>query len=405
MTINKEDIKRIAVFIDDYLPDSTKVAAKMMHELSSEFVHRGYQVDVFTPEASMAQSFVLSQLDGVNVYRFKSGEIKNTSLIKRGINEVLLSFRAWFYLRNTFKNNKYDLIVNYSPTIFWSCIVFFLKKKNNAFSYLILRDFFPQWIIDNKIIAKNSFVAHFFRFFEKLNYKSSDVIGIQSPNNISFFKSQCGDKYKISLLYNWAKLENEKYFGESYREKLNLEDKIIFLYGGNIGKAQDMSNLIRLALRVKQKENVHFLFVGQGDEVNLIKENIIEHNLSNITYLPPISQNEFKKLLTEVDIGLFTLCKSHQSHNFPGKLLGYMVNEIPILGSINPGNDLREIIDEFNAGFISVNGDDDILYENAIKLIDDPLLRNEMGKNAKLLLIDKFTVESAVNNILKNADI
>ncbi|MEX9801579.1 hypothetical protein [Proteus terrae] len=57
-----------------------------------------------------------------------------------------------------------------------------------------------------------------------------------------------------------------------------------------------------LAKGMKEYTNAHFLFVGQGDEVELIKKLIIDWRLNNTTYLPSIDQNEFKQLLSEVDI-------------------------------------------------------------------------------------------------------
>ena len=105
-------------------------------------------------------------------------------------------------------------------------------------------------------------------------------------------------------------------------------------------------------------------------------------------------------MLAEFDIGLFSLHKDHITHNFPGKLLGYMVQEKPILGSINPNNDLKIVVEESGAGLISVNGDDEALLANALKLLNDDKYRTQMGINAHKLLISTFSVEAAVNSIL-----
>lgn len=78
-----------------------------------------------------------------------------------------------------------------------------------------------------------------------------------------------------------------------------------------------------------------------------------------------MNQNEFKLILKEIDIGLFSLAAHHSAHNFPGKLLGYMANHIPILGSVNVGNDLLDLINHENAGFVHINGEDDDLFESA----------------------------------------
>lgn len=393
--INK---KNIAILIDDYLPNSNKVAAKMMHELACEFFSLGHNVTVFTP-LEQKKKVEINYLDGIKVVSFRLGKIKNCSFIKRGINETLLSLQAIRFTKNVYKNERYDLVVSYSPSIFWGAFSKKLKKINNCLVYLILRDFFPQWVIDSNIISENSLISKYFKYFEGVNYKVADVIGIQSPGNIKYFKEKFPGILKLELLYNWASSDICSN-NSSFRRELNLQNKVIFFYGGNLGKAQDMDNLLRLSKRMLAHPDAHFLFVGNGDEEELIKLAATTETDSNITYLPPIPQSQFKLLLKEIDVGLFTLNRFHKSHNFPGKILGYMVNGIPILGSVNQGNDLEFIIHEYNAGFVTKNGDDELLYQNALLLLNDRMLRKKYGENAVRLFNEKFTVASAAKRIL-----
>jgi hypothetical protein len=123
-------------------------------------------------------------------------------------------------------------------------------------------------------------------------------------------------------------------------------------------------------------------------------------NLANVTILPSITQAEFKRVLAEVDVGLFSLAKHHTAHNFPGKLLGYMVESLPILGSVNPENDLQKIINQANAGSVFINGEDKKLLFEAQKLFADVNLRNIQGKAAFDLLQKEFSVSTATQNIL-----
>lgn len=391
--------KNILLIIDDYVPDSTKVAAKMMHELACEFYKQGYNVTVVTPGVNQKEAVNVEYIDNIEVIRFKSGQIKNCSFTKRAINENLLSYRAKKFTTHLLKTKKIELIVSYSPSIFWGGFVHDQKNKHSCPAYLILRDFFPQWIIDNGMIKETSLVAKYFRYFEKINYDSADYIGIQSLANIKYFKNCFGEKYQTRLLYNWAEAEvpDRNY---NFREQLGLGEKTIFFYGGNLGKAQDMDNLVRLATKMRNRDDAHFVFLGQGDEVELVKRKIKEYDLVNVSLLPPVSQADFKAILKEIDIGLFSLSRDHMSHNFPGKILGYMVNSVPILGSVNPGNDLKSVVEDAQAGFVSINGEDEILYENALKLLNDAALRKSAGHHAVCLLHDKFTVTAAANEIL-----
>ena len=175
---------------------------------------------------------------------------------------------------------------------------------------------------------------------------------------------------------------------------------MIYFYGGNIGHAQDMMNILRLAIAMLPEPNAHFVLVGAGDEVELVSDAITRHDLHNMTLLPSVSQNDFKNMLAEFDIGLFSLHHDHTTHNFPGKLLGYMVQEKPILGSVNPDNDLKDVLEKAEAGLITINGDDEGLLTNALKLLHDSTLRKSLGTNAKQLLFDVFSVQAAANNIL-----
>lgn len=395
---------KIAFVIDDYLPSSTRVGAKMFHELAIELRDYGHEITVITPDYQQDVKLSVTDLDGIKVWRFKSGPIKDVSKIKRALNESLLSFKAWRAINSQVVSSTFDGVVYYSPSIFWGWLINKLKKTCSCPAYLVLRDLFPQWTIDAGMLKENSLITKYFRFFEHYSYKQADYIGLMSEKNLEVFRLQ-NRHYPDEVLRNWAKIypigDGQISRASTIREKLNLQNKIIFFYGGNIGYAQDMTNLIRLAKNMQIHESAHFLFVGQGDEVELINNLAAEWKLNNYTYLPSVSQDEFKHILAEVDIGLFSLSARHTAHNFPGKLLGYMVESLPILGSVNAGNDLFDIVNSHSAGFIHINGEDIKLLESAEKLYFDESLRREVGENAKQLLIDQFSVHSAAHHIEK----
>lgn len=394
---------KILIIVDDYLPKSTKVAGKMMHELALEFLHSGLVVTVVTPDPDLKESYALDDLDGIKVLRFRSGRIKNVSKPIRLINEILLSFRAVKALSQWFSSNPHEFIVFYSPTIFWSGLVRYLKKIWKSPSYLILRDFFPQWVIDNGIIGKHSILAYLFRFYERKLYATADIIGIQSPANLKWFSETNPHLRNIQLLYNWASplAKSKNSIQVDIRKKYNLGNRIIFFYGGNIGHAQDMKNLLILAERMLTFSNVHFLFLGAGDEFQLVHDTIQNKNLSNCLLLESVSQELFTSILKQIDVGLFTLHPDHKTHNFPGKILGYMQVGVPILGAVNQGNDLKNVIENVNAGFVSNAGDHESLYRNAVTLLDAKL-RKTIGKNAKNLLENTFSVTTSVEKILNS---
>ncbi len=398
---SKKSVIKIAILSDEYLPYGTRVHAKMLHELAVKLRKDGHNVFVITPgKYKQPKRLKIDTLDQVEVWRFRTPPIRGVGLLRRGLTEILLSYRAWFAIRHKLKEQKFDLCINYSPTIFFAGLAYILSKQGTCI-YLILRDFFPQWMIDQGRIRAKSPIGIFFRLVEKFNYRTSSFISLQSPKNKLLFDKlnpfYSGEK---NILYNWVSPTIIGIKGINNVDDIlaSCEGKIIFFYGGNMGFAQDMPNLIRLVNNMSQRVEAHFLFIGDGDQRSLVQK--AAATLPNLTYYSSISQYEFQVILKRVDIGLFSLSADHTTHNFPGKLLGYMVNRIPILGSINNGNDLKEIIESYGAGKVFVNGNDIALKEAADFFLINPSSRTNMGLQALKLSKALFSVETAADKII-----
>ena len=395
---------RIAIITDDYLPDSTLVHAKMLHELAVELIAQKHDPIVICPGSiDQKVSLQADNIDGVEIWRFRSGQTRGVGKVKRAINETLLSFNAWRSISTKVREAPFDGVIYYSPSIFFGPLVKKIKKLNNCKSYLVLRDSFPQWAVDEGLIRPNSLIEKYFRYFEAINYDAANAIGLMSPRNLDIFDVTHSQRYNSHVLYNWAD-DNPSIDDNDYvdvRHELDLYGKTILFYGGNIGHAQDIPNLLRLAESMKSDEKVHFLFVGQGDQVALVKSKIGDGS-SNISFVPSVNQNRFRHILSQVDVGLFSLAYSHKVHNFPGKILGYMVESLPILGSVNPNNDLLDVINDSNSGCVYTNGEDEELLFAANKLANDIEYRKLLGMNARQLLNDSFSVKSAANTIISS---
>lgn len=401
--MEKNALMRIAILPDAYLPEGTLNHVKMMHELAVELVTRGHDVVVITPGAAN-QHLPMNRfyLDGVDVCKFRSRPIRGTTHLQRAINETLLSWFAYRAISKSKLDVNFDLVINYSPTIFFGPLVRWLRVRG-AFVYLVLRDFFPQWAVDEKLITQGSIVERYFRFFERINYKISDVIAVQSPANLPVFEEITRpEQYPTEVLFNWAAplQEIDEAFGQAFIKTHNLCEKFIFFYGGNIGYAQDIPYILELAASFTEHESVHFLILGQGDQYTNIAQKIVEKGLGNVTLASSITQDEYRSLLTQVDVGLLTLASNHRAHNFPGKVLGYLAQGLPLLGAVNSGNDLIDIVNDSGAGLISINGDLERFVQDAAHIYEDADLRHAMQRNAKALLARQFSVVAAADQIL-----
>ena len=229
------------------------------------------------------------------------------------------------------------------------------------------------------------------------------MIAVQSPANLRYFEERGWDKrYKLDVLYNWMSVSDSDVPPTRLRQELGLEDKVVLFFGGNLGVAQDTDNLVRLAAGLLGEPDVRVLLMGEGSEVPRIEDQIASRKLDNLILCPGVDPRTYLGVLREFDIGLITLDRRLKQQNFPGKLLGYLTVSMPVLASVNPGNDLRDVLEQHEAGLVCENGEDETLLKNALRLVRDPDLRRRLGRNGRRLLESVFSVSNAADRILRH---
>ena len=391
---------KILLLVDCFYP-STKSAPKLIADLAHELSEQGHTVTIATADATLKPNRDITQHEAYTLVRVRTARIKGASKPLRAFHESRLSTVFWKRCKDYFIENPCDLIVFYSPSIFFGKLVSKLKTLWNAKTYLVLRDLFPQWAIDAGIL-KEGMISRYFRKKEIQQYQVADKIGVQSPANLDYFKERgWHKKYQLEVLYNWMRITEQGAQETNYREQLGLQDKVVFFFGGNMGLAQDLENIVCLARNMRNNPKAFFLLVGDGDQVSNLKKSIQILKLNNIKILPAVDQDKYLGMLMEFDIGLICLDKKLKTQNFPGKMLGYMLNSKPMLASVNPGNDLVDLIQGESIGCACINGDDGLLLQQAEELANDRLRRKQLGENARRVLETKFSTKNAVDLIIE----
>ncbi len=389
---------RVLLIVDCYLPEQ-KSSAILMHELAAELVSRGHEVTLLAPSSDLKTSCTVEQAGRFKVVRFRTGSIKNARLYVRAINEMLLSVTALWRSRSVITRERYDLAIFYSPSIFFGPLVAFLKRRWRIPTYLVLRDVFPDWAVQAGVFRKG--LAYFvFKLFEKLEYSIADRIGVETKDSVEYFRNGA-HLGKVELLRNWTRTDLIlSPVDRSFRSKLGLENKTVFLYGGNIGVAQDVDNIVRLAKRMEDLPDTHFLMIGSGSEVKRIQSLAAGGTAKNLTILPSVDQENYLSIIRQFDVGLISLDRRLQSFSTTGKLLGYLRCGLPVLASVNPGNELMDLLKQSGVGMCSWNGDDEEFFQNAVCLRSGAL-RKSMADRCRSLLEAEFSVQVTADRILR----
>lgn len=389
---------RIAL-IADVFPPLRSSGAIQLRDLSHELVRQGHHLTVMIPAPDIDQPWLLEKLGGVEVLRLKAPRTKDMSYARRTVAEFLMPFAMRRNLRKSpLADVRWDGVIWYAPTIFLGPIVKALKKASGCPSYLIIRDIFPEWAVDMGLLGRG-LPYRFLKAVEAYQYSVADVIGVQTPANLPYF-SRAGLKpnQRVEVLQNW--LAHAPNTGCSISVASSaLVGRTIFVYAGNMGVAQGMSILIDLAERLRSRDDIGFLFVGRGSDAQLLRDEAIRRELGNVVFFDEIEPEEIPGLYAQCHAGIVALDPRHKTHNVPGKFLTYMQAGLPVLASINPGNDLIQMIEQERVGRVCTDQSVESLERLVGRLVDEIRVDTEMPARCKALSARLFAPEAVVKQI------
>lgn len=389
---------RIAL-IADVFPPLRSSGAIQLRDLSHELVRQGHHLTVMIPAPDIDQPWLLEKLGGVEVLRLKAPRTKDMSYARRTVAEFLMPFAMRRNLRKSpLADVRWDGVVWYAPTIFLGPIVNALKKASGCPSYLIIRDIFPEWAVDMGLLGRG-LPYRFLKAIEAYQYSVADVIGVQTPANLPYF-NRAGLKpdQRVEVLQNWLAHAPDTGCSISVANS-PLAGRTIFVYAGNMGVAQGMGILIDLAERLRSRDDIGFLFVGRGSDAKLLRDEAIRRELGNVVFFDEIEPEEIPGLYAQCHAGIVALDPRHKTHNIPGKFLTYMQAGLPVLASINPGNDLIQIIEGERVGRVCTDQSVESLDRLVGRLVDEIRVDTEMPGRCKALSARLFAPEAVVTQI------
>lgn len=375
----------------------------MYTDLMEEFKRNGHKVYVVASASETGKTGLFNE-GGVEVLRCKTYAHQTQNLLKKGISNIAMPHQYLQSIESNFSHLQFDLILLPTPPITLLPVVKRLKRKSNAFVYLILRDIFPQNAVDIGLLSKKSPFYYYFRNIEKKLYAEVDSIGCMSQKNIEYITAHNPSIVdKVHILRNWQNADfSEESHKENLKESLNLKEKFVVFYGGNMSKPQKISNLIPLIKEYQHNDKIIFYFIGKGTEKVSFAKKIEKQKLKNVYIQDALSRKEYNKILSIADVGLVTLDESFTIPNIPSKSISYLFSGIPILALVDKNTDFGPWVEKkIQSGFWTEATDIKKAKKTLDLLINSATLRLEMGERGKKYAHKHLTPQVAYKTILR----
>lgn len=386
-----------------------KKSQKMIRDIANEFVKDGHSVFIVCPadsEYPTRRKFVL--IDGIRYLFVNSGNtVGKISIVKKVWNFIMTDPRYQKALRTAVDGIDIDVVLYSTPPITLANTIIWAKKKFHAVTYLMLKDIFPQNAIDMGMMKKSGIMGAAWRYFrnkEKKLYRNSDYIGCMSPANCRYVLEHNPDipEEKVGICVNSYEEEPVKIVDRNaIREKYGIpENKVVFLYGGNLGKPQGLSYFVDIMRSNAGKQDRYFLICGGGNDQKTIRNFIEQEKPENAKLVSMISPDEFDDLSRACDVGLVFLDHRFSIPNFPSRMLSIMLNEKPILAATDSNTDVGDVIADGNMGWWCESTDIEPFNRFLDEICANPGVAEEKGRNARKYYETHYTSKIAYQQIL-----
>ena len=285
--------------------------------------------------------------------RVKVGNLTKCGTIEKGIATVLIEKQYKKAIKKYMSDVKFDLILYSTPPITLVKVIEYLKKRDMAKTYLLLKDIFPQNAVDlgmMQMTGIKGFLYKYFRKKEKKLYAVSDNIGCMSQANVDYVLKHNPEilKEKVEICPNCIEVRDLRL---SEQERMDMRDKYgipkekkVFVYGGNLGKPQDVSFIISCLKKCAELTDAYFVVAGSGTDRYLLERYVKKEKPSHVKLFDYIPKDEYDRMIACCDVGLIFLDHRFTIPNFPSRLLSYMQAGLPVLACTDSSTDIGNVI-------------------------------------------------------------
>lgn len=379
-----------------------------INDMCCEWVKRGYKVTVLTgipnyPRGKFYKGYGLFKRrkelwNGIEIIRIPLVS-RGKGPIRMVLNYLSFVFSGLFWQR--FTKIDADVVFTFEVSPMTQALIGAeYSKRRNIPHYLYVQDLWPENVVTITGIKHPVVISPLSRMVDYI-YKNSNKIFATSQSFVYEIRKRTpGEENKV--IY-WPQYAEDFYVplekNESASDKIPDNGKFKIAFTGNIGKAQGLELLPKVAKRLKN-ESIHdvtFVIIGDGRQKDKLVKDIRKSEVSD--YFCMIERQpaeEISGLLAACDAAFVSFSPDPLfEKTIPAKLQSYMACGMPIVAAAC--GETQRLIEESCCGICCGLGDDVALTQGIKKLISSDL--STMSVNARRYFDDNFRKDQLMDEM------
>ncbi len=371
-------------------------------ELTRALAERGHQVLYTYSEADTARATIAvpeSEKNHLTVVGIRTTKpLHKSSFLKRRASEVehgqllakeLIKFRP-------------DVVISANTPLDAQAVLLKASRAQGAKFIFWVQDLLGvaiQKILSHKLPVVGGAIGAHYLNLEKTLLQQSDEAVLITEDFRPFMERWSVAPQKTHVIENWAPLQDLPLVPKDngWAAQFGLDGKTLLIYAGTMGMKHNPQLILQLAEKLRARPEVKIVMASEGSGVEWLKAQNVAHGMDNLQFIPFQPFAQMPRMMASADVLVALLEPDASTFCVPSKVLTYLCAGRPLLLSVPPDNLSAKIVAGNNAGLVSAPADVDGFVASALKLLDDPALRETLGANARRYAEAQFNIAKITN--------
>jgi glycosyltransferase involved in cell wall biosynthesis len=395
MTGDRDRPISVLVISQYYEPDIAS-SGVLLTEICEGLAADGFDVRVVTAQPSYTESSSAAPEHeiraGVEILRVSlSGARGRVSMRTRLRGYLKFLFSAKRAAARLAREKRPDIILTASNPPLLERVGRSLAKDTGARWAHVVHDIHPDVLLAGGQIKLPPLTARIWKRLSSRAMRHADrVVVLSGSMKRNLVETKGVDPERVEVISLWAIPEvTELPSPGDFRARLGIpEDHLLITHTGNIGIIHGLEPVLDAAADLRNAP-VTILFIGDGATKSSLERKALELRLTNVKFAPFQSKDDYLKALSASDACLVTLRAGMEKYSLPSKTFTILAAGKPIIGLLQPGNDVSEILAENHVGWNSTSAIE--LAERLRRLSENRDEAVVAGANARDLYERRFT--------------
>ena len=335
-----------------------QMAGPMTWQLAEDFAETVGPVAMLTGHPD-----TLSKGSRANLRLFPSTPHTKGSYPQRFVSWIRYCLEAAWWLQR-WPAKTPILVFSTPPLLPW---LGWLFRVTRGHPYAVMvHDVYPDVLVALRKLPESHLVARIWRSLNRAAYERAELVmtlGEHMAKRLrASFDPACTEHGSVEVISPWAdtnEIQPVPKTGNWFATKFDQLSKLTVMYSGNMGFSHDIATMLLAAEKLRDRTDIHFMFIGSGPKWQSVADVIEQKQLTNVTLLPWQAEEVVPFSLSAADIAFVSLREELTGTMLPSKAFSFMAAGVPLLVSSGDHGELPDLVAKYGLGWRIRPGDAD----------------------------------------------